>query len=288
MGGDYFALCVALHELARVDSSVAITLEAAVSLGAMPLFRFGIGGAARTLAAAAVPGRPAGRLRADRAGRRLGHRRAGCAPRPGWTDGDWVIDGTKAFITNAGTVDHLPGHGAGDHRQAGRGRGDLRRSSCRPGPRAHRRAAVLEGRLVRVGHAGAGLRRPAGCPPRTCSASGAAVTPSSCRPWTRAGSRSRRWRPGWPRAASTSAWRYVSERTAFGRRIGHYQAHPVQDRGHGGAGPRRPAGLVRRGRADGRGRAVQEAGRDRQADRVECGHGRTRARRPRSSAATAS
>ena len=41
MGGDYFALCVALEELARVDSSVAITLEAAVSLGAMPIFRFG-------------------------------------------------------------------------------------------------------------------------------------------------------------------------------------------------------------------------------------------------------
>ena len=41
MGGDYFALCIALEELARVDSSVAITLEAGVSLGAMPIFRFG-------------------------------------------------------------------------------------------------------------------------------------------------------------------------------------------------------------------------------------------------------
>lgn len=41
MGGDYFALCLVLEELARVDSSVAITLEAAVSLGAMPIYRFG-------------------------------------------------------------------------------------------------------------------------------------------------------------------------------------------------------------------------------------------------------
>src|SRR5262245_63786318 len=41
MGGDYMALCVAIEELARVDSSVAITLEAAVSLGAMPIARFG-------------------------------------------------------------------------------------------------------------------------------------------------------------------------------------------------------------------------------------------------------
>src|SRR5918998_5183161 len=40
-GGDYFALCLALEELARVDSSVAITLEAAGSLGAMPIYRFG-------------------------------------------------------------------------------------------------------------------------------------------------------------------------------------------------------------------------------------------------------
>jgi alkylation response protein AidB-like acyl-CoA dehydrogenase len=36
MGGDYVSLCVAIEELARVDSSIAITLEAGVSLGAMP------------------------------------------------------------------------------------------------------------------------------------------------------------------------------------------------------------------------------------------------------------
>ena len=41
MGGDYLAFCLALEELARVDSSVAITLEAGVGLGAMPIYRFG-------------------------------------------------------------------------------------------------------------------------------------------------------------------------------------------------------------------------------------------------------
>src|ERR1700740_701233 len=41
MGGDYFALCLALEELARVDSSVAITVEAGVSLGIMPIYRYG-------------------------------------------------------------------------------------------------------------------------------------------------------------------------------------------------------------------------------------------------------
>src|ERR1700744_5108027 len=41
MGGDYLALCLALEELARVDSSVAITLEAGVGLDIMPVYRFG-------------------------------------------------------------------------------------------------------------------------------------------------------------------------------------------------------------------------------------------------------
>src|ERR1700684_4294933 len=41
MGGDFFTLCLAIEELARVDSSVAITLDAGVTLGAMPIFRFG-------------------------------------------------------------------------------------------------------------------------------------------------------------------------------------------------------------------------------------------------------
>src|SRR6059036_3858813 len=41
MGGDYFALSLALEQLGRVDQSVAITLEAGVSLGAMPVYRFG-------------------------------------------------------------------------------------------------------------------------------------------------------------------------------------------------------------------------------------------------------
>src|SRR3954451_4910950 len=41
MGGDYFTLCIALEELARVDSSLAVTLEAGVSLVISPIYRFG-------------------------------------------------------------------------------------------------------------------------------------------------------------------------------------------------------------------------------------------------------
>ena len=75
MGGDYFALCLALEELARVDSSVAITLEAAVSLGAMPILPVRHRRAARAVAAPAGRRRDARRVRPDRARRR--HRRAG-------------------------------------------------------------------------------------------------------------------------------------------------------------------------------------------------------------------
>ncbi len=104
MGGDYFTLCIALEELARVDSSVAITLEAAVSLGAMPIYRFGTPRAEGAVAAAADQRRGAGRVRPHRAGHRLRRRRA---PRPARCStsrpSEWVINGTKAFITNSGT-----------------------------------------------------------------------------------------------------------------------------------------------------------------------------------------
>ena len=40
-GADFLTLCLAIEEIARVDSSLAITLEAAVGLGAMPIYKFG-------------------------------------------------------------------------------------------------------------------------------------------------------------------------------------------------------------------------------------------------------
>ncbi len=102
MGGDYLALCLALHELARVDSSMAITLEAAVSLGAMPIYRFGSPEQRERwlpelcqgdrLAAFGLT-EPGGG--SDIAG--------GMRTTARLEAGDWVIDGSKAFITNAGT-----------------------------------------------------------------------------------------------------------------------------------------------------------------------------------------
>ena len=108
MGGDYLAFCLALHELARVDSSVAITLEAAVGLGAMPIYRFGSAAQreewlpplcrGERLAAFGLtePGGGSDIPGGMRTTARL-------EPADGEAGREWVIDGSKAFITNSGT-----------------------------------------------------------------------------------------------------------------------------------------------------------------------------------------
>jgi short-chain 2-methylacyl-CoA dehydrogenase len=103
MGGDYFALCLALHELARVDSSVAITLEAGVALGAMPVYRFGTAEQKDRWLPELCQGERLSAFGLTEPG--------GGSDIPGGMrttarlDGDeWVIDGSKAFITNAGTA----------------------------------------------------------------------------------------------------------------------------------------------------------------------------------------
>jgi alkylation response protein AidB-like acyl-CoA dehydrogenase len=102
MGGDFFALCLALHELARVDSSVAITLEAAVALGAMPIFRFGSSAQRDRWLPDLCQGERLAAFGLTEPG--------GGSDIPGGMrttarlDGDeWVVDGSKSFITNSGT-----------------------------------------------------------------------------------------------------------------------------------------------------------------------------------------
>jgi len=101
MGGDYFALCLALEELARVDSSVAITLEAGVSLGEMPIYRFGTDEQKQQWLPDLAAGRKLGAFGLTEAG---GGSDAGATRTTARLDGDqWVINGSKAFITNSGT-----------------------------------------------------------------------------------------------------------------------------------------------------------------------------------------
>ena len=101
MGGDYFALCLALEELARVDSSVAITLEAGVSLGAMPVYRFGTEEQKQEWLPRLCSGEMLGAFGLTEPG---GGSDAGATRTTAALEGDeWVINGTKCFITNSGT-----------------------------------------------------------------------------------------------------------------------------------------------------------------------------------------
>ncbi|MBB3052228.1 alkylation response protein AidB-like acyl-CoA dehydrogenase [Prauserella isguenensis] len=103
MGGDYFALCLALEELARVDSSVAVTVEAGVSLGAMPIYRFGTEEQKRRWLPSLCTGEALGAFGLTEPG---GGSDAGATKTRATVDGDgaeWVINGSKSFITNSGT-----------------------------------------------------------------------------------------------------------------------------------------------------------------------------------------
>jgi len=101
MGGDYFALCLALEELGRVDQSVAITLEAGVSLGAMPIFRFGTEEQKQQWLPSLCSGRALGAFGLTEPG--AGSDAGGTRTTARLEDGQWVINGSKAFITNSGT-----------------------------------------------------------------------------------------------------------------------------------------------------------------------------------------
>jgi len=100
-GAEFITVCLAIEELARVDSSIAITLEAAVGLGAAPIAAYGTEAqrtewlpdlcSGRALAAFGLTESDAG---SD----------AGATRTRAHRDGDnWVIDGSKSFITNSGT-----------------------------------------------------------------------------------------------------------------------------------------------------------------------------------------
>lgn len=100
-GGDYFALGLALEALGRVDQSIAITLEAGVSLGAMPLYLFGSEEQKREYLPELLAGRALAGfgLTEPEAGSDAGATRTTAR-----LEGDeWVIDGSKQFITNSGT-----------------------------------------------------------------------------------------------------------------------------------------------------------------------------------------
>jgi alkylation response protein AidB-like acyl-CoA dehydrogenase len=100
-GGDLLTFCLCLEEIARWDSSVAITLEAAVGLAANPIFRFGTEDQRRRWLVPIARGEALGAFALTEPG---GGSDAHAMRTTARMDGDeWVIYGSKAFITNAGT-----------------------------------------------------------------------------------------------------------------------------------------------------------------------------------------
>src|SRR5690242_588033 len=100
-GGDTLAYALAVEELTRVDSSVAITLCAHTSLGTQPIYLFGSEEQKREWLPRLCSGEMLGAfgLTEPEAGSDAGNTRT----RATLADGEWVIDGAKQFITNAGT-----------------------------------------------------------------------------------------------------------------------------------------------------------------------------------------
>jgi alkylation response protein AidB-like acyl-CoA dehydrogenase len=100
-GADFTTLCLAIEEIGRVDQSMGITLSAGVGLGANPIAAFG----SREQQEHWLPDRVAGRaLGAFGLTEPGGGSDAGATRTKATEDGDhWVIDGSKAFITNSGT-----------------------------------------------------------------------------------------------------------------------------------------------------------------------------------------
>jgi len=101
-GADFTALCLAIEELGRVDQSMGITLSAGVGLGINPIHSFGTEDQKATWLPDLVAGRALGAFGLTEPD---GGSDAGATRTRARQDatGDWVIDGSKAFITNSGT-----------------------------------------------------------------------------------------------------------------------------------------------------------------------------------------
>jgi short/branched chain acyl-CoA dehydrogenase len=99
--GDFTSLCIAIEEIAKGDSSLAITLSAGVGLGASPVYRFGTDAQRERWLPPLARGEALGAfgLTEPEAGSDAGATKTIATPH----DGGWRIDGEKAYITNSGT-----------------------------------------------------------------------------------------------------------------------------------------------------------------------------------------
>jgi short/branched chain acyl-CoA dehydrogenase len=195
-GSDFTTLCVAIEELARVDQSLSITLEAGVGLGANPIFQFGTEEQRQRWLPDLCAGRTLGGfgLTEPEAGSDAGGTRTRAVLDE--STNEWVINGEKAFITNSGTemtsIVTITAR-TDDARQHG-GKPEISTIVVPAGTPASRSSPPTA--------RWAGTRRTptaspsptAGCRPRTCSASGVGASPTSWPSSTTVGWPSPPWR----------------------------------------------------------------------------------------------
>ncbi|WP_141781898.1 acyl-CoA dehydrogenase family protein [Nocardioides albertanoniae] len=99
--GDLVALCVAIEELGRVDQSIGITLEAAVGLGINPILTYGTDEQKQRWLPDLVAGKKLAGFGLTEPGAGSD---AGATATKAVLDGEeWVVDGSKQFITNSGS-----------------------------------------------------------------------------------------------------------------------------------------------------------------------------------------
>jgi short/branched chain acyl-CoA dehydrogenase len=100
-GGDFTSLCVAIEELGRVDQSMGITLEAAVGLGINPILAFGTDEQKQTWLPDLVEGRKLAGFGLTEPG--AGSDAGATKTKAELREGEWVVNGSKQFITNSGS-----------------------------------------------------------------------------------------------------------------------------------------------------------------------------------------
>ncbi|HLB62255.1 MAG TPA: acyl-CoA dehydrogenase family protein [Actinomycetota bacterium] len=100
-GGDHVSLAIAIEEIGRVDQSLGVTLSAAVGLGAGMIHRFGDEEQKRRWLVPAARGDVLGAFAISEPG--AGSDTSAIATTARLEDGEWMIDGSKAFTTNSGT-----------------------------------------------------------------------------------------------------------------------------------------------------------------------------------------
>ena len=118
--GDFTSLCVAIEEIGRVDQSMGITLEAAVGLGINPILTYGSDEQRQTWLPDLVAGQTLAGFGLTEPG--AGSDAGATKTRAELTDGEWVVNGAKQFITNSGCRDHQRGRGDRAHRHQRVGR----------------------------------------------------------------------------------------------------------------------------------------------------------------------